>query len=310
MGKLDAADAQMLAEAKKTLEPIAKQITVFREHEWEYVLPDLWRMHEADPANRDVTRLIVDSYYNLAVRDLQRADAKKAVENFQEALALQQDDDERRAAPRVRADLPGAAEGPALPDLRQIPAVPLMRRPDKPKDPTSPCSSICLWPVAAWSEEDGASPRSAAEADDPPGPGPATRHRARHGRCPCRTPSPSLWTTSRVPTSEFAVGGTVSRPAGPTCSSMPPSSSLALLGVRGMGVRPSLADWPAFALFLLSFSFLYTVVPLAFWGHTLGMAWGGLTSRNRDGEPLTFDQTARRWLGGILTWPPSACPSW
>ena len=76
---------------------------------------------------------------------------------------------------------------------------------------------------------------------------------------------------------------------------------LALLGVRGMGVRPALDVWPAFALFLLSFSFLYTVLPLAFWGHTLGMAWRGITSRNRDGEPLTFDQTVRRWLGGILT---------
>lgn len=76
---------------------------------------------------------------------------------------------------------------------------------------------------------------------------------------------------------------------------------LALLGSRQLGVRPILADWPAFALFLLSFSFLYTVVPLAFWGHTLGMAWAGLTSRSRDGEPLTFDQTVRRWLGGLLT---------
>jgi hypothetical protein len=76
---------------------------------------------------------------------------------------------------------------------------------------------------------------------------------------------------------------------------------LALLGSRQLGVRPILADWPAFALFLLSFSFLYTVVPLAFWGHTLGMAWAGLTSRGRDGEPLTFDQTVRRWLGGLLT---------
>ncbi len=76
---------------------------------------------------------------------------------------------------------------------------------------------------------------------------------------------------------------------------------LALLGSRQLGVRPILADWPAFSLFLLSFSFLYTVVPLAFWGHTLGMAWSGLTSRGRDGEPLTFDQTVRRWLGGLLT---------
>lgn len=31
------------------------------------------------------------------------------------------------------------------------------------------------------------------------------------------------------------------------------------------------------------------------------MAWAGLVARNRDGEPLTFDQTARRWLGGLLT---------
>ncbi|HEX3127624.1 MAG TPA: RDD family protein [Thermoanaerobaculia bacterium] len=74
-----------------------------------------------------------------------------------------------------------------------------------------------------------------------------------------------------------------------------------LLGCRYMGVRPVLSDWPGFALFLLSFSFLYTVVPLAFWGHTPGMAWRGLDARSRDGEPLAFDQTARRWLGAIVT---------
>lgn len=76
---------------------------------------------------------------------------------------------------------------------------------------------------------------------------------------------------------------------------------LALLGCRWLEVQPQLHEWPAFALFLLSFSFLYTVLPLAFWGHTPGMAWAAITSRNRDGEPLTFDQTVRRWLGGLLT---------
>jgi uncharacterized RDD family membrane protein YckC len=74
-----------------------------------------------------------------------------------------------------------------------------------------------------------------------------------------------------------------------------------LLGCRYLGVRPVLSDWPALALFLLSFSFLYTVVPLAFWGHTPGMAWAGLDARSRDGEPLAFDQTARRWLGAVVT---------
>jgi uncharacterized RDD family membrane protein YckC len=75
----------------------------------------------------------------------------------------------------------------------------------------------------------------------------------------------------------------------------------ALAGARWLGVRPELSDWPALAVFLVAFSFLYTVLPLAFWGHTLGMAWAGITARNRDGEPLSFDQTARRWLGGLLT---------
>jgi uncharacterized RDD family membrane protein YckC len=76
---------------------------------------------------------------------------------------------------------------------------------------------------------------------------------------------------------------------------------LALLGCRAMNVQPDLRDAPAFAGLLISFSFLYTVLPLAFWGHTPGMAWAAITSRNRDGEPLTFDQTVRRWLGGLLT---------
>jgi tetratricopeptide (TPR) repeat protein len=93
MGKLDATDAKMLEEAKAILQPMSKQITAFRDHEWEYVLPDLWRMRNENPDNPDVKQMIVDSYYNLAVRDLQRADAKKAVENFQEALALEKDDE-------------------------------------------------------------------------------------------------------------------------------------------------------------------------------------------------------------------------
>lgn len=76
---------------------------------------------------------------------------------------------------------------------------------------------------------------------------------------------------------------------------------LAILGCRWLGVRPDLREWPAFAAFLLAFSFLYTVLPLAFWGHTPGMAWAAITSRNRNEEPLAFDQTIRRWLGGLLT---------
>jgi uncharacterized RDD family membrane protein YckC len=75
----------------------------------------------------------------------------------------------------------------------------------------------------------------------------------------------------------------------------------AAAGARALEVQAVPTDWPAFAGLLLSFSFLYTVIPLAFWGHTPGMAWAGLTTHNAGGDPLTFDQTFRRWIGGLLT---------
>ncbi len=93
IARLDGADAQMLTDVRAKLEPLDKQLTGFRQHEWEVILPDLWRMHEADPANHDVTQMIVDSYYDLAVRDLQRADAQKASEKLKEALNLMPNDE-------------------------------------------------------------------------------------------------------------------------------------------------------------------------------------------------------------------------
>jgi uncharacterized RDD family membrane protein YckC len=74
-----------------------------------------------------------------------------------------------------------------------------------------------------------------------------------------------------------------------------------IAGSRLLGATPKPSDWPAVALFVLTFSFLYTVLPSAFWGQTLGMAWANLIARGKDGEALTFDQAARRWLGALLT---------
>jgi len=96
MAKLDGPDAQLLTDAQAHIEPLAKQLGAFRDHEWEYVLPDLWRMREANPDDRDVNQLIVDCYYNLALRDLQRADTTKAAEKFKEALNLQKDESIQR----------------------------------------------------------------------------------------------------------------------------------------------------------------------------------------------------------------------
>jgi len=96
IAKLEGADAEDMARAKREVEPFANQVEAFRQHEWEYVLPTLWRLREKDPANKDVERLIVDSYYDLGVRDLQRADPAQAANRFSEALKLHPEDAELR----------------------------------------------------------------------------------------------------------------------------------------------------------------------------------------------------------------------
>lgn len=85
---------------------------------------------------------------------------------------------------------------------------------------------------------------------------------------------------------------------------------IAVIGVRAMGIHPAPVHAAAFALFLAAFSFLYTVIPLAFWGQTLGMGWMRTIARDRDGQALTFDQTARRWLGGLIVAGLLGLPVW
>ena len=92
IAKLEGDDAKLADDLRKQLEPIAAQVALFQQHEWERALPELWPVHEKDPGNNDVTQMIVDCYYNLAVHDLQRADAAKAAEKLKEALDLRQDD--------------------------------------------------------------------------------------------------------------------------------------------------------------------------------------------------------------------------
>jgi tetratricopeptide (TPR) repeat protein len=93
IARLEGDDAKLADDLRKRLEPIAPQVALYQQHEWDRALPDLWRLHEGDPGNREITQLITDCYYNLAVRDLQRADAAKAAEKLKEALNLRQDDE-------------------------------------------------------------------------------------------------------------------------------------------------------------------------------------------------------------------------
>lgn len=185
-----------------------------------------------------------------------------------------------------------------------------MRRPDKTKEPDEPLlfDLPLAGPGALDDEEEplldqpkrGRQARAAA----PPPPAPSVAQPSRKAARPVPVPDPEPLAEEEEETAtpgEFVGRGPRFAAGGADLLMHAFILVVALLGVRGMGVRPALTLWPPFVLFLLSFSFLYTVLPLAFWGHTLGMAWRGITSRNRDGEPLTFDQTIRRWLGGIVT---------
>ena len=72
-------------------------------------------------------------------------------------------------------------------------------------------------------------------------------------------------------------------------------------GAALAGARLGPGELPALAVFLLAFSFLYSVVSLAFWGRTPGMAAAGVVARGDRGRPLTFGQTGLRWLAGVAT---------
>lgn len=85
--------AALLEDVEEKIAPLRPQLELFRAGDWEYALPDLWLLYDAAPGNQDVRRLIVDSYYNLGVRDLQRGYPAAAAKKFEEALALAPDDE-------------------------------------------------------------------------------------------------------------------------------------------------------------------------------------------------------------------------
>jgi tetratricopeptide (TPR) repeat protein len=94
LAPLDEEDQLLQAEVDQRLAGLETEIELFRQGDWEFVLPGLWKLHAANPDDRDVTRLMVDSYFNLGVRDLQRGDTKQAAEKFTRAAELDPEDAE------------------------------------------------------------------------------------------------------------------------------------------------------------------------------------------------------------------------
>jgi tetratricopeptide (TPR) repeat protein len=89
---LDGDAAKLAAQAEEALKPLAGEMQLVRDGEYEMAMNRLWRKHEAEPANRDVSRLMVDAYYNLALLDLNRGDAVAARAKIREARGLDKTD--------------------------------------------------------------------------------------------------------------------------------------------------------------------------------------------------------------------------
>ncbi len=84
--------AQLAATAEQRLQPFAEELRLYSQGDYEYLLSQLWRRRETDKNNRDLDHLIVDSYYNLGVLDLQRGDPAAALGKFVEARKLEAGD--------------------------------------------------------------------------------------------------------------------------------------------------------------------------------------------------------------------------
>ena len=91
---LETAEASLKQDCDSRLSSLEPQIAKFAEGSYEQVLPDLWRMHDASPQDLDILNLMLDSYYNLAVADLQRGAPDMAGQKLKEAVALQPGNEE------------------------------------------------------------------------------------------------------------------------------------------------------------------------------------------------------------------------
>ena len=89
---LEGPEGDLLRDASRQVRPIRQHLEFFRQKEWERLLPSLWRLREQDPANKDVLRLLIDSHFNLGIRQLQRNDPQAAGELLKEAAQLDRAD--------------------------------------------------------------------------------------------------------------------------------------------------------------------------------------------------------------------------
>ncbi|MEM9556985.1 MAG: hypothetical protein AAGC60_22195 [Acidobacteriota bacterium] len=91
---LETGDLSLRREAERRVEVFAEEVALFEDGKYEEIIPSLWRKREENPQINDISRLLVDAYYNLALTDLQRQRPNEAAEKLGEALEVEPDNEE------------------------------------------------------------------------------------------------------------------------------------------------------------------------------------------------------------------------
>ncbi len=201
-----------------------------------------------------------------------------------------------------------AGREPDPPDPDEAPDPPPVELPEQ-TEPSAPPEGGGPGYLSLFDDDDlprtsprrASAPRPPAPEPEPPG-RPEIESRSEPGPGPRAVPDPPEWEEPPAPAGSRRVTLGARYLAGLADLAVHAGVVvLLLLGARLLGVEVEAGDWPPLAVFLLIFSLLYSVLPLAFWGRTPGMAWAGLVARTPDGMSLTFGETARRWLGWVVT---------
>jgi len=82
----------LLKQVTEKVTGLQNVLKAFNEGNYEAAVKLLWQMRQSDPNNNDVNRLLVNSYYNMGISELQSGTKEKAAEDFKEILNVKPDD--------------------------------------------------------------------------------------------------------------------------------------------------------------------------------------------------------------------------
>jgi tetratricopeptide (TPR) repeat protein len=92
--KNDPTFAQAMGLASDKVAALAPAVRLYNEGEYETVIPILWRICQEERDNQDARSYLLRAYYNQAITQLQNQLYQKAIQSFDEALALDPKDAE------------------------------------------------------------------------------------------------------------------------------------------------------------------------------------------------------------------------